>query len=31
MAVEGCQEEEVRVCNQCYAFFHPGYESASLG
>ncbi|XP_056914393.1 zinc finger FYVE domain-containing protein 26 isoform X7 [Takifugu flavidus] len=23
MPVEGCQEEEVRVCNQCYAFFHP--------
>ncbi|XP_031436154.1 zinc finger FYVE domain-containing protein 26 isoform X2 [Clupea harengus] len=24
MAVEGCEEEEeVRVCNQCYNFFHP--------
>lgn len=23
MPVEGCPGEEVRVCNQCYAFFHP--------
>ncbi|KAM4625378.1 zinc finger FYVE domain-containing protein 26 [Polymixia lowei] len=23
MAVEGCPEEEVRVCDQCYAYFHP--------
>ncbi|XP_062378501.1 zinc finger FYVE domain-containing protein 26 isoform X4 [Sardina pilchardus] len=24
MAVEGCdEEEEVRVCDQCYSFFHP--------
>ncbi|XP_071385189.1 zinc finger FYVE domain-containing protein 26 [Centroberyx affinis] len=23
MAVEGCPEEDVRVCDQCYAYFHP--------
>lgn len=23
MAVEGCPGEDVRVCDQCYAFFHP--------
>ncbi|XP_055017123.1 zinc finger FYVE domain-containing protein 26 isoform X2 [Boleophthalmus pectinirostris] len=23
MNVEGCPGEEVRVCDQCYAFFHP--------
>ncbi|CAJ1074767.1 zinc finger FYVE domain-containing protein 26 [Xyrichtys novacula] len=23
MPVEGCPGEEVRVCDQCYAFFHP--------
>ncbi|KAK7904153.1 hypothetical protein WMY93_016760 [Mugilogobius chulae] len=23
MAVQGCPGEEVRVCDQCYAFFHP--------
>ncbi|XP_034530705.1 zinc finger FYVE domain-containing protein 26 [Notolabrus celidotus] len=23
MPVEGCPGEEVRVCNQCYAYFHP--------
>ncbi|XP_051244231.1 zinc finger FYVE domain-containing protein 26 isoform X4 [Dicentrarchus labrax] len=23
MPVEGCPGDEVRVCNQCYAYFHP--------
>uniref|UniRef100_A0A667YLE1 Zinc finger FYVE domain-containing protein 26 n=1 Tax=Myripristis murdjan TaxID=586833 RepID=A0A667YLE1_9TELE len=23
MPVDGCPEEEVRVCDQCYAYFHP--------
>nr|XP_057912961.1 zinc finger FYVE domain-containing protein 26 isoform X2 [Doryrhamphus excisus] len=23
MAVEGCPGEEVRVCDQCYSYFHP--------
>lgn len=23
MAVEGCEVEEARVCDQCYSFFHP--------
>ncbi|XP_062324940.1 zinc finger FYVE domain-containing protein 26 isoform X2 [Osmerus eperlanus] len=26
MPVEGCTEEEVRVCDQCYTFFHPDLD-----
>ncbi|XP_038584174.1 zinc finger FYVE domain-containing protein 26 isoform X2 [Micropterus salmoides] len=26
MPIEGCPEDEVRVCDQCYAYFHPNSD-----